>query len=279
MYFREIHVADNEYKKYNIIALDVKTGLKKAEASIIDNHIPNYNELRVKKLNVTISVFVSYFENKISDLTGMFRFLLDENCNVIDKDYKTWQDISTAECTIKPNGKLKQSKKYFNTASFLMFNDGSMTVVNQEYNTRSFLAIIIGLFSFNILTFDLPYEIDVYFFNFDEEFNPNGITRIDMKKYFINQSYLNNYLFSQFHGNNSSAVVCFLNNTKIQGKTEKELVINTVKNNEVKTERIPLTSSRKYTILPNPAKDGYIMLNEYNKKDKYNEIRLEKLNN
>ncbi len=34
----------------------------------------------------------------------------------------------------------------------------------------------------------------------------------------------------------------------------------------------------KYSIDPFPAKEGYIMLREYNEKDKYNQIRLEKIN-
>ena len=66
---------------------------------------------------------------------------------------------------------------------------------------------------------------------------------------------------------------------KVKGKKEYELLINSIKNNAVQTEKIPLTSAKKYAIIPRPAKEGYIMLNEYNEKDKYNQIRLERLNN
>ncbi len=280
MYFREIHFSGYEYIEYNIIALDVKTGLKKHEVKLIGENFPDCRGLKIKRLNDTIAVYGHYAESRESQrYAGYFRMLIDKNCTVIDQDFKKWQDMSTAEYTITPKAKIKQVRHKFKTASFSMFNDGSMIVTNQEYNTRSVFSIIVSLFSFHILTFDLPYDKDLFFFKFDKEFNPNGITRVNMKKHIINSNSFENYLYTQNHGNNSSSVVCFLNKAKINGKSETELVINTLKNCEVKTERIPLTSSRKYTIIPNPAKDGYIMLNEYNKKDKYNEIRLEKLNN
>jgi hypothetical protein len=281
IYFKEFHAPDSIYGQFKIIALDLKTGLKKAEGCLTSDFIPNYQDIRVKRMNDTIAVYGTYFEDiKTRGTTGYFRILLDKNCKVIENDCNTWANISTAEYTIKPNKKIKQTKRHFSTASMLMFKDGSMSVANQEYHTKSFLASILGLFTFNIINFlDLPYEKDLFFFNFDKDFNPSGITRVDMRKYIMNQTTLENYLFTQYHGNNSSAVVCFLNRTNTKGKIETELVINTIKNSEVKTERIPLTSSRKYSIIPNPAKDGYIMLNEYNKQDKYNEIRLEKLNN
>jgi hypothetical protein len=56
------------------------------------------------------------------------------------------------------------------------------------------------------------------------------------------------------------------------------LGINTIINGKLSEEKIPLTAKKKYSIYPQPAKEGYIMLREYNEKDKYNQIRLEKLN-
>ncbi len=45
-----------------------------------------------------------------------------------------------------------------------------------------------------------------------------------------------------------------------------------------KQEIIPISEKDNYQVMPYVAKEGYILLREYNNKDKYNKIRLEKLN-
>ena len=57
------------------------------------------------------------------------------------------------------------------------------------------------------------------------------------------------------------------------------LYINTIINGKFSQEQVQISSKEdKYFIYPYIAKEGYILLNEFNKKDKYNQIRLEKLN-
>jgi len=88
------------------------------------------------------------------------------------------------------------------------------------------------------------------------------------------------YLFSQTLKKNNG-VVFFHSNTMKDAKTHKKndmLGINSIINGKLTQELIPLYQKKKYTITPMPAKEGYIMLREYNEKDDYNQIRLEKLN-
>jgi hypothetical protein len=61
-------------------------------------------------------------------------------------------------------------------------------------------------------------------------------------------------------------------------KKNDMLGINSIINGKLTQELIPLYQKKKYEITPMPAKEGYIMLREFNEKDKYNQIRLEKLN-
>jgi hypothetical protein len=76
-------------------------------------------------------------------------------------------------------------------------------------------------------------------------------------------------------------VVFFFRNYAENDETKEKqwfLGINTIIDGQLTQEKIPISSKKKYFIAPVPAKEGYIMLQEYNEKDKYNQIRLEKLN-
>ena len=88
------------------------------------------------------------------------------------------------------------------------------------------------------------------------------------------------YLFSQYIDDESGAVFFYDNVVKGDKSKDKSVVlgITRIKNGEIVEERIPIFSKEKYSIDPFPAKEGYIMLREYNEKDKYNQIRLEKIN-
>lgn len=265
---------------YQLIALDINTGQKSAEYCIQTDTTQYFHSLNFRQLGDTIAIYGRHYHNpklnKGSYYNGCYRILLDRNCREIDKDYNTWADVSTPENMISNKLKINKTRKGLALNTMLMFEDGSLVVVNRAYKTQSVVASLFFAFSLGIINVDAAYYKDLYFININKNFEPAGIATVPMNK----SMYLSdNYLFSQYHANNMAAVVCYKNQIKTGIDFESELVINTIKNNEVMTERIPLTSANKYLIIPNPAKDGYIMLNEYNEKDKYNQIRLERLNN
>ena len=264
---------------YQFIALDINTGQKSAEYCIQTDTTQYFHSLNFRLLGDTIAIYGRHYHNpklnKGSYYNGCYRILLDKNCRVIDKDYNTWADVSTPEITISNKLKINKTRKITALNTMLMFDDGSMSVVNRAYKSQFFLASLISAFSLGIINVDAAYYKDLYFININRNFEPAGIVTAPMNKSKLSD----NYLFAQYHDNNMAAVVCYKNLIKKGIDYETELVINTIKNNEGMTERIPLTSANKYVILPNPAKDGYIMLNEFNEKDKYNQIRLERLNN
>jgi len=95
--------------------------------------------------------------------------------------------------------------------------------------------------------------------------------------------YSSNYLFSQYIKDKTGVVFFYENiekdpNAGIFSNGMLMLGINTIIDGNLTEEKIQLSAKKKYTILPFPAKEGYIMLREYNEKDKYNQLRLEKLN-
>lgn len=280
LYFLE-RTYDNYDKElmYQLITLDINTGMKTSEYCIQTDTSQYYHNLNFKQLGDTIVIYGRHYHNpklkKGSYYNGCYRIFVDQNCREIDKDYNTWADVSTPEIKILNKLKIDKTRNVLALNTMLIFGDGSMAMVSRALHRQSTVASLLYGFTLGIINLDASYYKDLYFININKNFEPTGITTAPMNKSTLSD----NYLFSQYHANNMAAVVCYKNSIKSVNNYETELVINTIKNNEVMTERIPLTSANKYVILPNPAKDGYIMLNEFNEKDKYNQIRLERLNN
>ncbi|MBB6371533.1 hypothetical protein [Chryseobacterium shigense] len=85
------------------------------------------------------------------------------------------------------------------------------------------------------------------------------------------------YLFSQYL-NDKNDMVFFYADTERKNREKKwNLFINTFINGQWKQEVLPMTSENNITI-PYMAKEGYILLQEFNEKEKFNKIRLERLN-
>lgn len=260
-----------------IISQDFLTGKKEFEY-VLQNDSSKYFHRIVSKLhNDTLYLAGQYFNNKIygSDkkFLGYFRIAIDKNGNEISRKYMTWKDISTPELAISEKGKFFKTHEFVRKST-LIFKDGSVAIVNEEVREQPTILSTLYLFSIGILNIAETYVKDAYVFNFDKSFNFNGVTKIEKTK---NHVY-DNFLYSQYIKENTGAVICFTNNKLVNGKKETELLINTVENGKMQNEKIPLTSKKEYAIVPIPAKEGYIMLREYNEKDKYNQIRLERLN-
>ena len=77
--------------------------------------------------------------------------------------------------------------------------------------------------------------------------------------------------------------IAFFYTDKRQGEEEKQkykiLGVCTIIDGKFSKEELKIESkSEEFFISPNIAKRGYIMLHEFNKKEDYNAIRLERLN-
>ena len=279
IFFSEKAVINGKFHSTKVIALDVNTGQRVKELEIENNKSEKYHSVRYKLLGDTIAMFGSYYYNpslnKGRRIRGFFRILIDKDLNEIEKKYVTFKDISTPEIRISEKSRINDSKNiYLSWQSNLMLNNGAVTLLGHEYNGRPIALSLLSFFSWGILNFDKAYSKDLFYINLDKNFELSSSQRVEMNKDYSE----NSLLFMQYHDNGMAAIVCHSNKKGKEHNNEYELVINTIKNNTLHTERIPITSKKNYVIIPRPAKDGYIMLNEYNTNEKYNQIRLEKLN-
>ncbi|MBK8826883.1 MAG: hypothetical protein IPO26_09270 [Saprospiraceae bacterium] len=88
------------------------------------------------------------------------------------------------------------------------------------------------------------------------------------------------YLFGQYLHDGKDFAFFYQDFKKGTEADEDEnwvLFINTWIDGQLNEEQLKITSE-KNAIYPYIAKEGYILLREYNEKAKYNQIRLEKLN-
>ena len=111
----------------------------------------------------------------------------------------------------------------------------------------------------------------------DKEFNLKEVKTFEKEKTKWDN---NDYLFSQYLNNGKDVVFFFRDLQKDKETREKnwKLFINTLINGNFKQEVVQISEKDKYTTIPYVAKEGYILLREFNEKDKFNKIRLERLN-
>jgi hypothetical protein len=254
---------------YNIISIDPKTG-KKLFTYQIENSASKMNHsYMVKALDDKIVIVgkTSPYRRSGYDVKkalGLFRITLDKSGKELSKKYFYWNDASDF-LPMKKNGKTADGYRLY-AKSYFVFNNGSISVLTEKRKE-----------SYNILLGSVnPKTADFQILNFDDNFSIVGIETI--KKDISKWSY-SDYLYAQ-EIKNGNGVVFFYNDYKKNLETKKKnwiLGIVTIIDGKMNHEQIPM-SSKEFFISPYIAKEGYILLREYNKDNDFDEIRLEKLN-
>lgn len=183
-----------------------------------------------------------------------------------------WSDLSS-KLQIDENGKIKE-EGYIQFLEFKTLNDGKIIAVGEGYKPEKSTKIL-----------------DLYGFVFSETFKVIDFLKVDKFKNKISNvdaygNYLENidafdYMYSQ-DIENDNHLFFYSDNEKegISAKRNPNWVLGIVSyiDGKFQTQKIPLTT-KKGQINPIIAKKGYILLNETfkDKKDKDNELRLEKI--
>lgn len=267
--------------EYKIVALNSKNGEKKYEY-IFENNNSNYSHsLITKEINnqlVIVGNYSKYNKEKTFDLDknlGFYSIILDEKGNKIKEKYTQWEDFKGL-IDIDEKGRVEKNYRLSPT-KFFIFNNGSIAILTEKLKPgkNGVWIPIIGPLTYMATERNERTEDFILFF-MDADFNVKSVKTIEKD---LTKGYSYNYLFSQYSKNGNEAAFFYQNYLK----SDKEWVlgVNTINSKgELKEDRIPMTSKEeKYTLSPIPAKEGYILLREYNEKDdKYNQLRLEKLN-
>ncbi len=255
--------------EYKIVALDMLTGKKKYEF-VFENKKSEYSHtVTAKEINNKLYLTGNYSAYKSTDFSldqnlGFYKIVLDENGNKIESSYTKWEDFSPY-IKVDKRGRVESNYR-LRPVKYFIFNDGTVSFLSIKYKYDPYWT-------------GASKMTDFVLFNMKTDFKVDTVNIIKKELSY----YSSEYLFSQYVKNDSAAVFFYYDIKKDPGESQYDsknmmLGINMIQKGRLTEEKIPLSAKKKYYIVPSPAKEGYIMLHEYNEKDKYNKIRLEKLN-
>lgn len=265
--------------------MDLKTGKEKF-SYLIENKNNKYNHtVFIKEINDQLVIAGNYYkydknqEYDMTDNLGFYKIVLNEEGKEISKSYSGWNNFKNFG--IESDGKIDKNYR-LSTKDLFIFKDGSIGILTEKLSPSRkgigrFIPLPIIDDIADVTTKKREETSDLVLFSFDNNFTSQKIHTIK-KEY--SKGYSHDYLYSQYIKNDTGIVFFFQdkNNDK-KDRNKWTLGINTFINGELKEEKIPMASSKEgYDITPIYAKEGYILLYEQNKKDKYNQLRLEKLN-
>ena len=229
------------------------------------NHVFDVEQIENKTIIIgKISPFNAEKGYNYKRAVGLFKVELNEKGEEVSKKYFKWEDAS-AFIDINEKGKLEGGYRLL-AKSYFVFKDGSITVLMEKYKESLALAAVSG----SIKTEDFV------LMNFDKDFNLSDVYILDKEK---SKNLATDYLYSQYI-NGKEGVVFFYKDLKKDDESLKKnwvLGIVSIINGKINHETIPM-SSKKHFISPYIAKEGYILLREFNENEEYNQIRLERLN-
>lgn len=278
LYSKEADFQKNKLKSERVKAISMTDGSILNEWVIETDTSKYLHTINGWVYNDTVYLAGNYYENNIYNsepgtFRGIYRIKLGNDGKELSRTYHSWQELSDSLITFNNKGYFDKGK-YLSRHSWLMFADGSLSLVGEEVFRQPFLLQLLKAFTFNIINLYPPFSKNAYVMRFDQNFSFKGNNLIAKDKSVI----MDNHLFSQYADKHNAAVTFFNNRVKKDKAYENELIITAIANDTIQTDRLPLTSAKKYAIYPMPAKEGYLLLMEFNENDKYNQIRLEKLN-
>src|SRR5690606_3849390 len=253
--------------EYSIVGIDAQNGKQLFEYPF-ENHDSEFSHtVFIKNYGDKIYIMGNYSPYSKKDFVwernlGIYRIELDKNGTEVAKKYYPWQEF-TGDLETNKYGKAEKGY-YLTPLRYFIFKDGSFSHLTEKFKDNSAMG------------YGTIKSTDFVLFNFDKNGNLIGKNVIEKDK---TKAVKNDFLFHQYIKDDNGIVFFFRDYKKDDETKDKNWVlgINTIINGSFNEEVIPMTSD-EFAIFPIPAKEGYILLNEYNRKKEINQIRLERLN-
>jgi hypothetical protein len=266
-------LGDNKTAK--MLKIDLKTGNKQIELPVKGYNFESLYSLRKivetrfsitnkKEFDDKIVMIGELCQDKTYKRYGFYRVIFDKKTNQVAFNFFSFDEIKT-DFKLGNYGETEKGYSLM-LRDLYVFNNTSVGFLFEKYK--------IGDTFFGN---GAPKTSDLVYFNADKDFKIASVKVLSKEK---SNDFASDYLFSQYinQGNDVAFFYRDYQKSSIAG-TEKnwQLFINTIKNGVFSQEQIPMSSKENF-IYPYIAKEGYILLREFNKEAKYNGIRLERLN-
>ncbi|CAD7804657.1 hypothetical protein CHRY9390_01255 [Chryseobacterium aquaeductus] len=263
---------NDDDKSFSLLVIDMKTGkeisnkpLNGLSAETIDYIDELYSNGRRMSNDKTFDDRIvllgrNYISKKV---TGFSRLMLDKtsyNVDLRELNYKP--DLVNHIPKLSADGGVENGY-YLQTKDVYFLSDGSVGILSEKFKPEG--------------NYSAPKTTDLVYINTDKDFKVKDVQVFEKEK---TRWANNDYLFSQYLNNGKDVVFFFRDYQKDQVTKEKKwnLFINTVINGKFNQEVIPISEKDNYVVTPYVAKEGYILLRELNEKEKFNQVRLERLN-
>ncbi len=195
---------------------------------------------------------------------GFFKIVLDSVGNELAKKYVLWEDVKEF-IDVDEKGRL-EDKSTLHSKEYFVLKDGSVVILTEKLKERG--VLFSGLSA-----------TDLVLLQFDKDFNLKDEFTIKKDKSSSWLWSLSDYLYSQYVADAEGVVFFYRDYKKEVDSKEKNWILGIVSiiDGKVNHEIIPM-SSEEHFIMPYVAKEGYILLREFNKDSDYDQIRLERIN-
>lgn len=259
-------------KNFQLLVLDMKTGkeiVKKPISGLPKNTLDKINSVKTfsfgtldnsKTLNDKI-VLVGRNIDDNNKYTGFARLVINKNNFEIDTKEITYESLKSQIPKLGNYGTV-EAGYFLDPRDFFFLQDGSVGILLEKYKAEG--------------QYNAPKTTDMVYIYTDKNFNPSVKIFEKEKSKWSNSD----YLFSQYINHGKDVVFFYRDYQKEEGAGEKKwnLFINTLIDGKFKQEIVPISAKDDFYVSPYVGKEGYILLREYNKKEKFNNIRLERLN-
>ena len=257
-------------KSFNLLVLDIKTGkevhnesLSQPNTDVLDNILYLGRIDNSKNFDDNIVLLGrDYKKGNLMQSTGFVRLIIDKKTFKIETKHLNYEiHLKKFIPKIDNYGGVEGSYVLIPKDVFFLKN-GSVGILMEKYKPQ-------GQYSASKTT-------DLVYIYTNKDFSLNGVQVFEKEK---TKWVHSDYLFSQYLNDGKDVVFFYKDRQKDDETKEKNwnLFINTLIEGKFNQEIVPI-SSKENIIYPYVAKEGFILLQEFNKKDKYNNVRLERLN-
>lgn len=264
---------DKSDKKFSLLVLDMKTGKEISRKSIMDlspetidgiTSLISYSYKSIDNDKTFDDKIVLLGRNRaVGQSNGFARMMINKTSFDIDQKVLTFNpDLKKFVPKVGSYG-IVEAGYYLDPRDLFFLKDGSVGILLEKYKPQS--------------QYTASKTTDLVYVNTDKDFKIKDVQVFEKEK---TKWFNSDYLFSQYLNDGKDLVFFYRDYQKDQVTKEKKwnLFINTVIDGKFKQEVVPISEKDNYLVTPYVAKEGYILLREYNEKEKFNKIRLERLN-
>lgn len=264
---------DKSDKRFSLLVLDMKTGKEISRKSITDlspetidgiTSLISYNYKSIDNDKTFDDKIVILGRNRPpGQPNGFARMMIDKTSFDVDQKVLTFNpDLKKFIPKVGSYG-IVEAGYYLDPRDVFFLKDGSIGILLEKYKPQG--------------QYNASKTTDLVYVNTDKDFKVKDVQVFEKEK---TKWFNNDYLFSQYLNGGKDLVFFFRDYQKDKVTKEKKwnLFINTIIDGKFKQEVVPISEKDNFIVTPYVAKEGYILLREYNEKQKFNKVRLERLN-